>query len=126
MSDYRPIYFQLFEEFQSRIFSGKWEPGQKIPSVRELSKKLNVNPNTVQKSLEQLERLGYIHSVRGSGWFVNENTDAVNEGVAAVAMKKAADYLQIMRSLGLNDREALDTVERVIKEEKSNERNTSL
>ena len=92
----RPICPQICEQLSVMIAKGCYSPNDRLPSVR------------------------------GSGWFVNENTDAVNEGVAAVAMKKAADYLQIMRSLGLNDREALDTVERVIKEEKSNERNTSL
>lgn len=126
MDKNRPICPQICEQLSVMIAKGCYSPNDRLPSVRELALDAGVNPNTVQKSLEQLESLGYIHSVRGSGWFVNENTDAVNEGVAAVAMKKAADYLQIMRSLGLNDREALDTVERVIKEEKSNERNTSL
>ena len=77
MSDYRPIYFQLFEEFQSRIFSGKWEPGQKIPSVRELSTKLNVNPNTVQRALGLLEQEGLANTMGPIGRFVTEDFSVI-------------------------------------------------
>jgi DNA-binding transcriptional regulator YhcF (GntR family) len=59
-----------------------------------------VNPNTVQKSFEELERRGVIHSVRCSGWYVNENTEAAAHEVEKLRKQKTAEYLAAMSQLG--------------------------
>ena len=56
----RPIYAQILEIIQMQIISGKYQPGDKIPSVRELAADAGVNPNTMQKALSELERSGLI------------------------------------------------------------------
>ena len=53
----RPIYAQILEIIQMQIISGKYQPGDKIPSVRELAADAGVNPNTMQKALSELERI---------------------------------------------------------------------
>ena len=52
----RPIYAQLLERLQMQIVSGRYSPGDKLPSVRELAAAVNVNPNTMQKAFAELER----------------------------------------------------------------------
>ena len=60
----RPIWLQLREEFTRRIVIGRWPPGKQIPGVRELAVELGVNPNTVQRTLAELERDGLCRSER--------------------------------------------------------------
>ena len=68
----RPICPQISEQLCLEIAKGKFEPFEKLPSVREIAMAAGVNPNTVQRSLDELERSGVIYSVRSSGWFVSE------------------------------------------------------
>lgn len=96
----RPICPQLCERICVAVAGGKILPGEKLPSVREIALSAGVNPNTVQKSLEELERRGVIHSVRCSGWYVNENTDAAAEEVKSLRRKRTEDYLAAMAQLG--------------------------
>ena len=67
----RPIYIQLVEMIRIDIVSGKFKKGQKLPSVRELSSSLHINPNTVVKAYRLLEEQGFIHSLPGKGSFVS-------------------------------------------------------
>ena len=62
----RPIYAQLVERIQREIVSGKYQPGEKLPSVRDLAAVAAVNPNTVQKAFAELERSGLIMTQRTS------------------------------------------------------------
>ena len=66
----RPIYLQIIERVQMDIITGRYQPGDKLPSVRDLAQEAAVNPNTMQKALSELERSGLIYSQRTSGRFV--------------------------------------------------------
>ena len=70
--------------------------------MREIALLAGVNPNTVQKSFEELERRGVIHSVRCSGWYVNENVDAVAEQLESLRKSKTEEYIASMAQLGRN------------------------
>ena len=96
----RPLCPQLCEQVCTHIALGHMTPGEKLPSVRERALSAGVNPNTVQKSFEELERRGVIHSVRCSGWYVNESTDAAAAEVRALRIKKTEEYLAAMSQLG--------------------------
>ena len=63
----KSIYEQVMLGIKEHILAGIIAPDSKLPSVRELSKELTVNPNTIQKALRQLESQGYIYSVSGVG-----------------------------------------------------------
>ena len=69
----RPIYLQIVDEIKSRIVSGSYEPGEKLPSVRDFAAELSVNPNTMQRALAQLESEGLIYTERTSGRFVSKD-----------------------------------------------------
>ena len=62
----KSIYDQIVDKFKEQIMMGQLQTGAKMPSVRELSRELGVNPNTIQKAYRELERQGYIYT--SSGW----------------------------------------------------------
>ena len=68
--DARPIYTQIIDGFREQIAAGILQPGEKLPSVRELAATLAINPNTNQRSYRQLEADGWIAPVPGKGCFV--------------------------------------------------------
>lgn len=68
--DARPIYEQVVEKFKNLILKGVLEPDSQMPSVRALAMELSINPNTIQKAYAELERQGFIYSVKGRGNFV--------------------------------------------------------
>ena len=68
--DGRPIYAQIIDDIREKIALGVLEPGEKLPSVRELAAELAINPNTIQRSYRALELEGWIATVPGKGCFV--------------------------------------------------------
>ena len=97
----RPVCPQLCELVCVGISSGEFPPGSRLMSVRELAVVAGVNPNTVQKSFTELERIGLIYSVRGTGWFVGENTELAKATVGGMAKNKTSDYIAEMKKLGM-------------------------
>ena len=75
----RPIFIQIVERIQMEIISGKYSPGDKLPSVRDLAAVAAVNPNTMQKALTELERTGLVYSQRTSGRFITEDAKMIEE-----------------------------------------------
>lgn len=73
--DKRPIYEQIMEKLQNLIVRGVMLPDEKMPSVRTLAIDLSINPNTIQKAYQELERLGYIYTVKGRGNFVSSSSN---------------------------------------------------
>lgn len=96
----RPICPQICELICVAVANGEFSAGERLLSVREIALLAGVNPNTVQKSFEELERRGVIHSVRCSGWYVNETTDAAVDEVKSLRIKKTEEYLTAMAQLG--------------------------
>lgn len=74
--DRRPIYEQVIEKFQQMILCGALQAGEPMPSVRSLAMELSLNPNTIQRAYQELERDGYIYTVKGKGSFVSDSRDA--------------------------------------------------
>ena len=74
--DHLPIYAQLMDTLKRRIITGRYLPGEKLPSVRALATQLAINPNTIQRAYNELEAEGYIYSVAGKGSFVSGTADA--------------------------------------------------
>lgn len=101
----RPIYLQLFEILKNEIISGGFEPGQKLPSVRELSLMAQVNPNTLQKALGTLKQEGLIHTRRTSGKFITEDQKLIRTLRLEKARQMTEAYYLQMRSLGLSSQD---------------------
>lgn len=71
LKDSRPLYEQVVERFKQLILCGGLSENEKLPSVRNLAITLSINPNTIQKAYAELERQGFIYSVKGRGNFVS-------------------------------------------------------
>ena len=72
--DRRPIYEQVSEKFKELMLCGVISENESMPSVRSLAMDLSINPNTIQRAYAELERQGYIYTVKGKGSFAAENT----------------------------------------------------
>ncbi len=95
-----PIYTQLIAQLKQDIASGAMPPGERLPSVRDMASELGVNPNTVQRALQELEREGLIFTQRTSGRFVTEDVAAIarcKEGLGQALIK---EFLAAMKPLG--------------------------
>lgn len=107
----RPICPQMCEQICVKIAAGEFEPNERLMSVREVAVAAGVNPNTVQKSFEQLEVKGVIYSVRGSGWFVSAQTETAKDEVSELIRSKTADYFGQMNALGMESEQIKKYVE---------------
>ena len=72
--DRRPLYEQIVEKLSDLMVRGILEQDSQLPSVRSLATELSMNPNTIQRAYAELERQGYIYTVKGKGSFVAENS----------------------------------------------------
>ncbi|MCI8515989.1 MAG: GntR family transcriptional regulator [Hungatella sp.] len=85
--DRRPIYEQIVERFQELMVSDVLEEDSQLPSVRSLAMDLSINPNTIQRAYAELERQGYIYSVKGKGSFVADNSH-IRDSKKEMVLKK--------------------------------------
>ena len=109
--DRRPIYEQIVERFQELMMSSVLEKDAQLPSVRSLAMDLSINPNTIQRAYAELERKGYIYSVKGKGNFVADNRSLKDSRKEAVLKKQEETA---MESMGLGVEGAM--LKRVIDE----------
>ena len=102
--DARPIYTQVTEQFKRQILSKVLQPGDKLPSVRELAGELAINPNTIQRAYRELEQQGWIASVSGKGSFVSdvpvqEAKWSALDGAVAALLQQGVTRQEIMEHL---------------------------
>lgn len=100
--DHLPIYAQLMDTLKRRIVTGRYLPGEKLPSVRELAAEAGINPNTVQRAFSELEREGLIYTQRATGKYVTENEADIKSAREDLARTQVADFLRAMQSLGFS------------------------
>ena len=107
-----PIYLQLFQKLALDIVTGKYVSGEKIPSVRELSSIFKVNPNTVQKALNELEDIDLIYTERTNGKFVTQDKKIIDNYLKSLAKEKTIVYINDMKDLGFSLKEIIHMIER--------------
>lgn len=113
-----PIYLQLMERIQIDIISGRYNAGDKIPSVRDLALEASVNPNTMQKALSELERSGLVYSQRTSGRFITNDEKMLENMKIELARTHINEFFTKMKQLGFQEDETLIFIQEAIKEEK--------
>lgn len=107
----QPLAPQICEQVCLHIALGKLQPNERLYSVREAALDAGVNPNTVQRSFELLEQQHILYSVRGSGWFVAEDTTAAMQTLKNLWAEKTAAYFSAMEALGMTPQAIKDYVE---------------
>ena len=109
----RPIYAQLVERIQKEIVSGKYQPGEKLPSVRDLAAVAAVNPNTMQKAFAELERSGLIVTQRTSGRTVTEDSELIRNTREQLAAGHVRNFMNNMQELGYQKEEIKDFFDKI-------------
>jgi len=102
----RPIWLQLVDEFSRRIASGQWAPGGRVDSVRDLASEFGVNPNTVQRALNQLDESGLTTTERTVGRFVTTDPARVAVHRTRQAEQLVDTLIEALTGLGLTADEA--------------------
>ena len=106
-----PIYTQLVDQMKLGIVSGEWIPGQRIPAVRELAVDAGVNPNTMQRALQELERQGLMFSQRTSGRFITEDREMIEDAKRTLANRHISAFIRQMQALGYTRQEIVALLE---------------
>ena len=102
-----PIYSQLVEQIKLGIVSGNLLPGERLMSVRDMATEAGVNPNTMQRALQELERDGMVYSQRTAGRFVTENMQVIERAKKKFAEEQIRSFLEAMKKLGYQWEEIL-------------------
>lgn len=102
-----PIYMQIMQKVREAIASGELAPGARVASVRELAGAFAVNPNTMQRALNELEREGLLVSERTSGRFVTKDSAQIDAMRRQLAEEAAAQFRREMQTLGFSEAEML-------------------
>jgi len=103
----KPIYAQLLDTFIIAIVSGELPSGSKLDSVRDLALSAQVNPNTMQKAMVELERLELVRTERASGRYITDNIERINQMKKELAQKEIETFMTKMKSLGLDKTEII-------------------
>lgn len=114
----RPIYTQLIEQIQLKIFSGVYPLGSKLPSVRDMAQEAAVNPNTMQRALAKMEEDGLIITHRTSGRSVTEDAHMVEMAKTKVAKEQIVEFLEKMKLMGFEQKEILTIIRNMAEEAK--------
>ena len=116
--DGRTLHEQIEDGFRGLIISGILKPDEQLPSVRELSISLTVNPNTVQKAYKELENAGFIYSVKGKGNFVASAPREENRRRKEELYENLALIIRELKYLG----ETEEAIQLALKRRKSDDR----
>ena len=110
-----PIYQQLKEKILRLIMAGAIGPGDPLPSVRVMARELGINPNTVAKAYQDLEKSGLIYSVAGKGSFIS-GEETLDRQMTASVLDRFREAVREARSAGVDRQTGLALVEEVYKE----------
>jgi DNA-binding transcriptional regulator YhcF (GntR family) len=116
--DNMPIYLQIMDRIKMDIVTEKLKANYKLPSVREMATKLKVNPNTLQRAYQELERRGIVYTQRGLGTFVRERENMVDDLKQEMAKEVIDSFILRMKHLGFTEQEILESIAKNIIEVK--------
>lgn len=102
--DRRPIYEQVIEKMEELMLLEVLGENEPLPSVRSLAMDLSINPNTIQRAYTELERRGYIYTVKGKGSFVAENS-VMKENKKKELLIQVSEVIDEAIRLGISDEE---------------------
>ncbi|MCP3741187.1 GntR family transcriptional regulator [Rossellomorea sp. BNER] len=112
----KAIYMQIADSIIHRIVRGELTPGDKLPSVREMAIQSNVNPNTIQRTYSELERMEVVESRRGQGTFVIEDETLVSSLKRKVHREITGTYVENMKELGISVEDIVEELQNYLEE----------
>ena len=113
----KPIYLQIMDLIKKEIATGKLSPGSQMASVRELAMQYQVNPNTVQRALSELEREGLVKSDRTIGRFINDQNEMVKALKNQMIEEVIGDFIKKTSELNIEENEICSLIENYLSRE---------
>jgi GntR family transcriptional regulator len=117
-----PIYIQIMTHVKKMVITGKLGPGDKIDSVRELAAELQINPNTIQRTFQELEREGIVETRRGMGRYVTSEESTIMRLKKEMAGDMLERFVLGMKELGFDDSDILALVKDTVHHHSERER----
>jgi len=111
-----PVYEQIIEMYKQKIVSGDFQPGQEMPSRRELATQLKVNPNTVQRAYKEMEGLGLIFTDGNSLSKITDSPSKIQALRQEILEEALRTFIETVRTVGLEDKAVLKLIETSLKE----------
>lgn len=111
-----PIYLQIIDEMSISIASGEYQPGDKLPSVRDFAMEIGVNPNTLQRAFSIMEQKGIVHVDRTNGRYVTDDESVLLELRKNLAKRYIEELLGRLRKMKMSDEDILDAIKRWLQE----------
>ena len=111
------IYTQLVDKIKLAIVSGEYTRGQRLAAVRDLASEAGVNPNTMQRAFQELERLGLVYTQRSNGRFVTEDEDVIETTKKALAEASIRSFMDSMQRIGYTREDIIRLLESSEKED---------
>lgn len=111
----KPIYMQIMDQVFLQIARGELKPGEKLPSVREMAIQAGVNPNTIQRSYAEMERMGVVETKRGQGTFVIDSKEIVSALKQTLQQQIIAQFVSSMEELGFTENEIISALDHYLK-----------
>ena len=112
----KPIYLQIIDKLSKQIVRGELKPGDKLPSVREMAIQSGVNPNTIQRTYSEMERMDMVETKRGQGTFVVERESIVEQLKTNMEEKVVETFIKNMREIGIDDQQVVKSVQKYLQE----------
>lgn len=106
-----PIYTQLVYKIELAIVSGEFVRGQRLSAVRDMAAEAGVNPNTMQRAFQELERQGLVYTQRSSGRYVTEDMTVIENTKQALARENIKSFMDSMRRIGYSREEIIRLLE---------------
>lgn len=103
----KPIYLQIADHVFQKIIREELKPGDKLPSVREMAVQMGVNPNTIQRTYSEMERMGVVETRRGQGTFIVENSEIITELKQTIQLEVISSFVKKMKDLGFSKEEMI-------------------
>ncbi len=116
-SDGRPMYLQIIDQIRLRIAVGDWQPGFKLPSIRELAVATRVSVITVKRAYQELEKEGVIVTQQGKGSFVAQIDDLGMRLREEELEQHLNEAIEVARSLGLDAEELKSRLDELMRDE---------
>lgn len=113
-----PLWEQVRDGIKNGILLGVWSPGSQLPSVRTLALELQINPNTIQRAMAELEREGLTYTVAGKGAFVEEDVALISLKRQTEVLLKLDRLLKEVKNAGVDITTVKDRIQKIYKEER--------
>ena len=114
-NDNLPIYLQIVNQIKKEIATEKLMAGEKLDSVRDLAKKLKVNPNTIARVYSEMEQESLVYTERGMGTFLTNDKDILKKLKSEMAKNIVDTYILQMSDLGFSQKETLEILSKKLK-----------